>query len=278
VRRGALVALATLAVAAPARAADGSGVSYRATLAPREALFGDALDARVDVVVDPSIVAASSVRVHVDFRPYVPVATSRADRAAGGFTRVEFRYRLLCLRKRCLPKGPERTIRFAPVRISWNGTDRTETQTILWPSLRLASRLDPQELSEPTPRSDVLRQPAMTWGVEPTRAIWILLALAAVLLAYPLVLAARLTRRAWYVLRTRRLDRLSPLERALELLRRANAGGESARSRRALERVARELHGHPLEEDARKLAWSRPRPEQADIDSFRSRVEGGRRS
>jgi hypothetical protein len=275
VRRAALLvtfALAALLFTATARA-QGTGVSYRATFSPREALFGDALDARVDVVVERSLVDAASVRVHVDLRPYVPVATRRAERPAGRFTRVEYRYRLLCLRRRCLPNGPERTIRFAPVRITWHGQGRTQTQTILWPPLRLASRLDPQQLSQPVPRSDVVRQPAMTWGVEPKLAVGGLVALAAILLAYPLALAVRLGRRGWYVLRTSRLERLSPLERALELLRRAAAGGESAPSRRALERVARELHDDPLGEDARRLAWSRSGPEQQEMESFRTRVQ-----
>jgi hypothetical protein len=275
VRRAALAAVAALVLAAPAHA-QGSGVSYRATLAPREALFGDALDARVDVVVERALVAADTVRVHTDFRPYVAVTTRRTERPAGEFTRVEYRYRLLCLRKRCLPNGEERTIKFAPVRITWHGEGTTQTQSILWPSLRLASRLDPVQLSEPTLRSDVVRQPAVTWGVDPKQAVVILLAVAALLLAYPLVLAVRLARRGWYVLRTRRFERLSPLERALELLGRAAATGESEPRRRALERVARELHGHPLGEDARKLAWSRPRPAPEEIESFRSRVEGGR--
>jgi hypothetical protein len=274
VRRAALVAFAALVVTAPTQA-QGTGVSYRATFSPREALFGDVLDARVDVVVERALVAAGTVRVHADFRPYVAVATQRTDRPAGRFTRVEYRYRLLCLRKGCLPNGEERTITFAPVRITWHGEGRAQTQTIVWPSLRLASRLDPKDLSEPTLRSDVVRQPAMTWGVEPSRALVVLLAVAALLLAYPLALAVRLARRTLYVLRTRRLDRLSPLERALELLRRAAAGDDSAPSRRALERVARELHGHPLGEDARKLAWSRRRPRQEEMESFRSRVEDG---
>lgn len=275
--RTALVALAALVLVAPAYA-QGTGVSYRATLSPREALFGDPLDARVDVVVERSLVAAAGVRVHADFRPYVPVATRRTERPAGEFTRVEYRYRLLCLRKRCLPNGPERTVRFAPVRITWRGESGAQTQTIFWPSLRLASRLDPKDLAEPTLRSDVVRQPAVTWGVGPKLAIGLLLALAGLLLAYPLALAVGLARRAWYVLRTRRFERLSPLERALELLRYAAAGGESEPSRRALERVARELRGHPLGEDARKLAWSRPHPGRDEMESFRSRVEGGRDS
>jgi hypothetical protein len=275
VKRVLAIAALALAPAGPAAAASGTGVSYRATLAPREALFGDALDARVDVVVDPTLASPSSVRVNVDLRPYRAVSVRRSEDPAGGLTRVQFRYRLLCLRRPCLPNGPERTFRFAPVRIGWRGTDgRPQVQAIFWPPLRLASRLDPKDLRELTMRSDVVRQPPVTWGVQPGTAIAVLLLAAAALLVYPMVLVVRAARRGWYRLRTSRLERMTPLERALELLRRATARGEDAQSRRALERLARELHGEPLAADAERLAWSRPRPEQDEIETLRTRVEG----
>jgi hypothetical protein len=259
------------------QAAVGTGVSYRATLMPREALFGDPLDARVDVAVDRARVSPSTVRLHIDLRPYKVVSTKRVERTAGDVTRIETRYRLLCLETACLPGGAERTLKFAPVRITWrDDTGRRQTQSLLWPPLRQASRVDPKDLAEPTLRSDVVRQPAVTWGVNPTLAVVLLLLAAAALLAYPALLVARWARRRWQVMRTSRLERLSPLERALELLRRAAAGGEEARRRRALERVARELHGHSLADDAERLAWSRPEPSGDEMDAFRDRVEGGR--
>jgi hypothetical protein len=279
VRRAALAAaaLAAALIAATAHAAVGTGVSYRATLTPREALFGDPLDARVDVAVDRGRVSPSTVRVHVDLRPYKVVSTTKVERATGKMTRVEFRYRLLCLDTRCLPGGPERTLKFAPVRISWrDDAGRRQTQSLLWPPVRQASRVDPRDLAEPTLRSDVVRQPAVTWGVKPSLVVTLLLLAAAALLAYPALLVARWARQRWHVMRTSRLERLSPLERALELLRRAASGGEDARSRRALERVARELRGHQLADDAERLAWSRPQPTGDDMDALRDRVEGGR--
>lgn len=279
VRRVALLVALAAVTAASAQAAVGTGVSYRATLSPREALFGDPLDARVDVAVDRARVAPSSVRVHIDLRPYKVVSTTRVERAAGGVTRVAFGYRLLCLETKCLPGAPERTLKFAPVRISWRDVDgRRQTQSLLWPPLRQASRVDPRDLTEPTLRSDVVRQPAVTWGVQPSLVVALLLLAAAALLAYPALLVFRWGRRRWHVMRTSRLERLSPLERALELLRRAAAGGEDARNRRALERVARELRGHELGDDAERLAWSRPEPEADDMESLRARVEGGRSS
>ena len=266
-RRALLVALAALAFAAPAHAA--SPVSYRTTFEPREALFGDGIDARADVVVDPGRVDPGAVRVHVDFRPYRLASSEVTRRDAGGLVRLRFLYRLECLAKSCLPKGPERTIRFRPARITWG----RQTATTFWPPVRLASRIDPRDVTRRALRSEVIRQPAITWAVRPAVAIGGILLAGALLLAYPGLLALRAARRGWYVWRASRLERLTPLERALELLRRAAAGAEGERSRRALERVARELGDHELGEDARRLAWSRSQPDAQAMESLRTRVE-----
>jgi hypothetical protein len=265
--RRAVAVVAALAVAAPAAAAP--PVSYQTALAPREALFGDTVEARADVVVDPTQTDPRAVRVHVDFRPYRVAATTVTRRAAGDLVRVRFAYRLECLLKACLPKGPERTVTFRPLRITWGN----RTQTTFWPNLRLASRLDPRDLSRPTLRSEALRQPAVTWGVRPSVATALLVGGALLLLAYPALLVAHWLRRLWRLWRTTRLERLTPLERALELLRRASAGEQSDRSRLALERVARELGDDELGSDARRLAWSRPQPDSQSMDSLRTRVE-----
>lgn len=258
-----------LALAAPASAAP--PVSYQTTLAPREALFGDPVDAHVDVVVDPARVDPRAVRVHVDFRPYRVASGAVTRRSAGDLVRIRFAYRLDCLVKACLPKGPERTVSFRPLRITWGN----RTQTTFWPNLRIASRIDPRDLSRPTLRSEALSQPRVTWGVRPQVATRLLVAGALLLLAYPALLGVRVVRRRWRIWRTTRLERLTPLERALELLRRAAAGDEADRGRLALERVARELGDDELGSDARRLAWSRAQPDSQSMDSLRTRVEDG---
>jgi hypothetical protein len=262
------------AVASSATAAPRTGVSFRATIAPREALWGDVVEGRVVVIVEPALADPRSVRVHVDLRPYAVVSTDVTRDREGAFVRVTHRYRLRCLDRPCLPGRPERLIDFRPLRITW--TDRgglTQTQTVFWPPLELASRVNPKDLAEPTLRSEVARQPPVTWRVRPSLAIAGLLVVAGLLLLYPVLLVSRLARRGWRVWRTSRLDRLSPLERALELLRRAAQGGEDERSRLALERVSRELHGHELGEDASRLAWSRPAPDRDEMETLRERVE-----
>ncbi len=269
VRRVTVAIFTTLAFAAPAQAA--TGVSYRATFSPREALFGDPIAARVDVVVDPHVVDPAGVRVHVDFRPYSAAPPRVTRRRVAGLARVEFVYRLECLVRRCLPKGPDRTFVFAPVRI----TAGNRTETFFWPHLHVSSRVDPRDLARPTPRSDVVRQPPVTWRVKPDAAVAVLVGAALLLLAYPALLVVRASRRRWRLWRASRLERLTPLERALELLRRA-AGAGDERSRLALERVARELGGHALGDDARRLAWSRPQPDAESMDTLRTEVEDRR--
>ena len=71
-----LAAAALAAAALPARAADPArlpvpgGVGVAVRLDPASHLFGDAVEATVEVLVDPARVAAGSVRLDVDFSPY----------------------------------------------------------------------------------------------------------------------------------------------------------------------------------------------------------------
>jgi hypothetical protein len=63
----------------------------------------------------------------------------------------------------------------------------------------------------------------------------------------------------------RRVDRRTPLERALAHVRAARAYADPRR-RRALERLAREVDDPELGSRIRELAWSPPSPEGADMD------------
>jgi hypothetical protein len=261
VKRLLAVTVLALAAAAPARGADAP--SYRLSLEPREALFGDAVTAEIDVAG-----GSSPVRIHTDFRPYRVVAAS----LTGGPERRVYRWRLECLRRACLPGAPEKAVQFRPVRLTWSGV----TVTRFWPPLRLASRIDPRDLSSPELRSNVVDQPPVTYDLAPGRVELVLVVVAALLLVYPALLLARLARRLWRRLRLSRLERMTPMERALELLRVAAAMPECDPRRRALERVARELGEDDVAADARRLAWSRPQPESEEMDTLRSRVKDGR--
>src|SRR5204862_7599685 len=166
----------------PAHAAE--GFAYRATFSPGEALFGDPIAARVDVIVDPAVVDPETVRVHTDFRPFTVALPDVTRRRVGRLARVELVYRLECLVKRCLPGGPQRTFQFAPLRITAGGG----TETAFWPKLHVSSRVDPRDLAQPTPRSDVVQQPPVTWRVAPAWTGDFVAVAACLLLAYPALL------------------------------------------------------------------------------------------
>jgi hypothetical protein len=240
------------------------------SLAPLAGLFGDAVRAEVDVVLDPKRVDPESVLVSVDFGPLEGPALVVPERfEAGRSMHVRFRYELLCLREDCRPRSGKHEVRLAPAVVRYRlvgGTTRTLRAE--WPApIVIASRLTTEESARPVWR--VREQPPpVSYRVPPTLAsaagfsLAALLALGAVVvIAFEVVAFAR--RR-----RSDPLAGLTALERALALLARAVADGGTARQRRALDRLARELRrigDDDLAADARRLAWSRARPESERV-------------
>jgi hypothetical protein len=249
------------------------GVTARISLAPLAGLFGDAVHAEVDVLLDPKRVDPDSVLVSVDFGPLegpALVAPQRAD--AGRTTHVRFRYTLLCLREDCRPRDGKHEVKLAPAVVRYRLVDGT-TQTLRaeWPAaVVIASRLTAEGSARPVWR--VREQlPRVSYRVSPA-----LVAAAGFSFAALLALAAVLViaREAVVFSRGRRSDPLAgltPLERALALLARAVAEGGTAERRRALDRLARELQRAgdvDLAADAGRLAWSRARPEGERVASL----------
>jgi hypothetical protein len=245
-------------------------VAARTSLAPLAALFGDAVRAEVDVVLDPRRVDPDSVLVSVDFGPLEGPALVGPERLeAGRSTHVRFRYELLCLREDCRPRSGKHEIKLAPALVRYRLLDgRSRTLRAEWPApVVIASRLTAEGSARPVWR--VREQPPpVSYRVRPDLAaaagfsIAALLALGAVLVIATEVLAFARRRRS------DPLAGLTPLERALALLARAVADGGTARQRRALDRLARELRrvgDDDLAADARRLAWSRARPESGRV-------------
>jgi hypothetical protein len=245
-------------------------VAASTSLAPLAGLFGDAVRAEVDVVLDPERVDPESVLVSVDFGPLEGPALVAPERfEAGRSMHVRFRYALLCLREDCRPRSGKHEVRLAPAVVRYRLVDgTTRTLRAEWPAaVVIASRLTAEGSARPVWR--VREQPPpVSYRVPPTLAaaagfsIAALLALVAVVvIAFELLGFAR--RR-----RSDPLAGLAPLERALALLARAVADGGTARQRRALDRLARELRragDDDLAADARRLAWSRARPESSRV-------------
>lgn len=236
------------------------------SLAPLAGLFGDAVRAEVDVVLDPRRVDPESVLVSVDFGPLEGPALVAPERfEAGRSTHVRFRYELFCLRDDCRPRSGKHEVKLTPAVVRYRLVDgTTRTQRAEWPApVVIASRLTAQGSSRPVWR--VREQPPpVSYRVSPPLVAVAGFSIAALLALAAVAVIAREVTSAVRRHRADPLDGLTPLERALALLARAVADGGTARQRRALDRLARELRragDDHLAADARRLAWSRARPE-----------------
>ena len=226
----------------------------RATLAPQAHLFGQRVTATLSL--------PAGFRLKTSFAPYRVLR--RAVSRSGGIVRYQFT--LDCLRARCVgAPGAERALRLPPARIvSPNG----RTYVGLWPALREASRLAPNDLQAPRLRGELAAPPHGRRG--PSRLAGTVLAAAA---AIVLIGAAFLGFRwlGWrpapvWVGNGRRT--LTTLEYAL-LVTGIAAGGGQADRRTALESLAIALDERGLGDlagEARRLAWS---PEPPADDSVR---------
>jgi hypothetical protein len=257
-------------------------IAVRADVLPHEHLFGDALTAQVDVLLDRAFVRPESVRVEENFAPFRVQGQVRREREdLGDTTHLTYVYTLDCLRAGpCLPDEEGRTYELPEVRVSYVVTeigDRTTTRVPI-PALTGSSRLLSANLSEPAFRADPRAVPAPTYRVSPTLlaagALGLagLLVLAASVLIVPLVPIGFVQR--WRA--ARRARRRTDLERALAHLRATAPEGENGEVRPALERLASELRrveNDDLAVQTRRLAWSEPPPVEDEIGGLSDDVE-----
>jgi hypothetical protein len=281
-----LVAAAALVVAVAVSVAllagrDGGprvqGIQAEATLDPTAALFGDRLSAEVRVVLDRRKVDPDSVVVSADFGALsAPAVTAPVRERAGDVVVLRYRYGLFCLRDECRARDGLRRLRFRPAAVHYQlrdgGTRRTGR--LEWPAVTVGTRLGGQPAGIADWRiRDELPPPTYRLSPRTVAALGFSLALVCALLGALLVVSVlrALLRRA----PVDELEGLSPLERALRLLRLALANGSPPEHRRALDRLARELRreGHrDLAGEARKLAWQRPGPDRSEADVLAGRV------
>lgn len=257
-------------------------IAVRAEVLPHEHLFGDAVTAQVDVLLDRPFVRPDSVRVVENFAPFRVQGQVRREREdLGNTTHLRFLYTLDCLRgDPCLPEEEGRTYELPEVRVSYVVTeigDRTTTRVPV-AVLTGSSRLLGANLSEPAFRADPRAVPEPTYRVSPTLlatgalALAGLLVLAALVLIVPLVPLGFVQR--WRA--ARRARRRTDLERALAHLRATAPEGESDEVRPALERLASELRrveSDDLAVQTRRLAWSEPPPVEDEIGGLSDNVD-----
>jgi hypothetical protein len=268
-----------------------NGIDASGTIEPRIVLFGDTIEARVDVVVDPTRIDPGSVRVAAAFSPWEIVDAPRRTRIdSDTMSHLRTTYVLRCLSVLCLSPGQSTQTVFPSTRMTFSTTRRagrpaqTRTARINWPVMTVFSRYSTssfegrQGLVTPW-HADLLTFPALSlrlpWGL-----LLVVLVGSGLLL---LVAGGTLVYAAW----PRRAvapppepeepppPPLSPLEQALALLEDAARSNGAEQRRRSLELVAEVLEewgDTELARAARDLAWSESNPAVEQTSHLATRV------
>jgi hypothetical protein len=244
-------------------------------------LFGDAITARLDILVDRERVDSETVGVETAFAPYAFVEPPRITRReAGAVTLLRYTAKLRCLTASCAPQGRSARFFFEPAVVTYglSGGENAGARSLEvgWPVAEVRSRLSRAEREGVVPpdtpiwSADASSPPAVSYRVRPGLAAVLLIAAAAVLLAAVALVALRAVRR-----RRRGKPPLTALERALLVLEGPESGRGSAAERKALELVAAELRGRgeaTLAGEARELAWSETAPSAEAEQALAGRV------
>jgi hypothetical protein len=262
----------------PAR---GRTMTISTSVEPRVQLFGDPVEARIDLLFDRRRVlpAANKIRIEAPFSPFEVVDAPTVERAeSGDLVHLRYTYRLLCLDRRCATGSPRTDVQLPAVRVFYSLADirQRANDSAQWPTVSVASQLTRADLQQARWRAN-RDLPAVSYAIAPG-TLAALLALAAVLallgaagVGAPLFAAKRVAP----VLGPDAEDGLPPLDRALAAVRRVFDSGEVPDRRRALERLSRELGlaGEPqLATRARELAWSPEPPSPDEVDALAADV------
>ena len=255
----------------------------RASLSDRIVVFGDTIEARVDVAPDRRHIDPSKVEVRAAFDPgrrAGPVRVTR--RQAGSSAHVEVTYTLRCLKQACVPERDSLAFVLGPARVEFvDRSGRRRSLSAPFPRLIVNTRIAPGDLAPAAPwRVDEANVPVPSYRTSPGLLLVLLIAASLALLSGGGVLAHA----GW----PRRPVELAaepdpepellptPLEQALELLENAARGNGAADQRRSLELVAEVLdergEGDDLARAARALAWSPTAPRIDDTKQLAVRV------
>lgn len=259
----------------------GEVLSTATSFSPQAHLFGERVQARLDILFDRARVPVETVNANPRFAPYTVVSRKVTRETLGAIGRVRYDITLECVTRRCLPPRagvftfPQTGIEYRPR--AANVQDPL-TASVDWPALRVASRIGPGDLEGLELQADVRELPPLSYRVQPDTVTTVGYGLAVLLgllgiallaqaLALPDLIRAALARRR---------ARLSPLQRALNLVRRSTADGDRVDRRRALDRLAvelRESREADLARTATSLAWRRREPSRPTVDPLSDDVE-----
>ena len=284
----------------PSGSVVGSGLPLKAyvSISPTVHLFGDTIQARVDVLTDSRLVDPSSIRVHGGFLPYQAVASPTLDRRrVGRLTQLTWTWSLRCLDVRCVPIAPPsdryHIFRFHPMHIDVVAPSGKLRYGITagWPPIQVDSQMSPAVLralvlqNRLAWRYQLTSVAAPTYERSPSLLFWLALGAAGIMFAG----AAGALLRWYFKVRPRHARAAArpgtPLERALALIAWAHEQGDETLQRKAFERAADELVALPAEtvkelaRAAHELAWSPQLPAEEEIESFAQQaLESGRRN
>lgn len=254
-------------------------VSTATSFEPQAHLFGEPVTARLDVVFDSTRIEPDSVKATPRFDPYTIASRNETRESFGGITRVRTEYALECLTRECLaPKSGFLEVPRTRVEYKPRALRDPLIASVDWPAVRTASRIGVKDLEGLELLADVRDVPPVSYRVAPSTVTLVGYALAVLLggagllllgraLALPALAASALARRR---------ARVSPLQRALNLVKRSTERGERADSRRALERLSVELKQTKepdLAQTATQLAWRRSDPSGSTVEPLSDDVE-----
>jgi hypothetical protein len=241
------------------------GIAARASLGSRAQLFGQLLAVRLELLLDREVLDPDKITVDTRFDPFeahgAPV-TSRRD--YDRFTRLRYEYRLDCVTTICVPEGAREDFDLPSALVRHEGR---QVEIVEWPRVTIASRYREPETdlgmrfqgSVDLPwRANARVRPA-SYSVDPTLLMTALAGLALLLILVSLFFVQRAFPGAPFAFHRLRRMKLTPLERAIAVLERAQKQGIEREQRLALDRLARELRTggqHELAGTARELAWT----------------------
>lgn len=260
-----------------------------ATIAPEVHAFGEPLTARLELVARKQELQPDTARAGSDFAPYEVVGPARREVSDfGPFYHLRYTLTLRCLKAACLPDGQTAEFEFSPGAVSFKTPpppgrrfkDRRLDQrnaSGIWPTVKVASRLTPQDLQEARWRSSLAELPQPSFRVAPRWIVGTLLGGSVALVLAAAALVAGYVRRAGARRQGAEEEgetHAPPLEQALALVDESRGNG-IAGERAALETLARELRAqgaNGLALDAERLAWSEAPPPDPEVESLTTSV------
>jgi hypothetical protein len=258
-------------------------IAVTGTFAPRAVLFGDTVTARVDVVVDKTVVDPDDVEVTSAFGNWKPVAEPRASREDSGDTAyLRTTYVLRCLTRLCVPARDTEEIEFEPGEVSYGALvgegDQRLTVDVEWPMLVVHTRAgtdtdDRRDVLAAPWRADLVTLPLFSYRISPGLLLALLLlgGIALFAVAGILVYRAIPDRKPPPEPEPEPVPVATLLEQALAFLEAPASTNGAPERRRALELVADEVESWgdtALATTARSLAWSEHAPESETTKAF----------